>query len=474
MFSTTRNPLQPNQPDSESSRVSSSQAAAVSKDSIFVQDQDLDPEKEANELRIELCRGRNLAAVDREFYGATSDPRVRFVIQGTEMKKEPSGKSTAKKDTLNPVWNEVVKIKFKASKQGSKTPILTAYVEDWDMVGEADALGQFVIPISNDRFGSHKIVSKKWYKLQASSKQTVKVSGEIECAFQWWYNPEVDVFHPFKSELKKIHDPTVIPRPPNELRVGVFRAKGIVGDDESMLGGGEKVSDPRVKLTVLRPKPAAVMTLPQAHLHPKVAEDEKNNNGGTEEEKADDDEAEQDEAVPFDIPHYTQKCSKTLRPVWKELVIIEQVKPPVDKAKSAADFPSLELVVEDVDLTGQPAFLGKVVIDLAPLANQRVSKLKWYKLEDDTELNTKKYKITGSIELTLLHTYNKSIDPHGDEPHKNETILSYLTPDFLEDAIEKVVKTGQEIFYDIYNTMVLIADLYEISQVPSQMCFYLL
>lgn len=424
-----------------------SKASGAKKDNFdpLAEEDDLDSEKEPNELRIALCRARNLRAADHELFGPTSDPRVRFVIQGTEMKKEPSAKSKVIKNQLNPVWDEVLTIKFKASKAGRK-PLLTAYVEDWDMVGEADCLGQFVLPL-DEKFADHRVVPKKWYELDDSKDMTKKATGAVEASFQWWYNPDVEVFSPFKEELKKFHDPTVIPRPPNELRVGVFRAKGVVADDMPVMGGGAATSDPRVTLTVRRPKKAADMPKPPPHMHPKVDD-------GSEEKKSGDDEATQDEDVPFDVAHQTAKCSATLRPVWKEMVAIEQVKPPVDKAKSADDFPELDVVIEDVDLTGPPTFLGQVSFNLGPFANQKVSKLKWYPLDDNPDLNTKKYKITGSIELTIHWTYNKSIDPHGDEPRKNESLLSYLTPDFLEDAIESVVKSGQELFYDIMNTMV--------------------
>ncbi|KAJ8599100.1 hypothetical protein CTAYLR_008872 [Chrysophaeum taylorii] len=473
------NPLRPEKSSSSSSAPASSEDGFAP----FVNDQDLDPEKEPNELRIGLARGRNLAVADSTpFGGGSSDPRMRFVVQGTQMKKEPSVKSDHKTDTLNPVWNQVLSVKLKKSKVDGASPVITGYCEDWDMTSDSDPMGQFVVPLDR-AFADHKVVAMKWYPLKKSKDMMSTASGEIQCSFQWWYNPSLDIYDPFKKERTAFVDPMKIPRPPNELRVGIFRAKGIVGDDDS---GGTKTSDPRCKLTIRGPAPAATMEKPPRGTHPKVdqgaekdaAEDdddvEKDDDAKDDdaaEEKGEDEDAaaedlSQDEAVPFDQPKYTDKCSATLRPVWKTdpVITFEHVKAPVKGAESAADFPRLEIVVEDVDLTSSPTFLGKVLIPLGPLANQKVSKMKWYPLVDDPELNAKKYKITGSIELTIHWWYNIELDPHGDEPRKNETLLSYLTPDFLEDAIESVVKSGEEMFYDIANTMLLIADLYAISQ----------
>lgn len=360
----------------------------------FVDEAILDPEKDPNELRIGLARGRNLQAVDSGLLGSTSDPRVRFVVALKESdkkpaKKEVSVKSRVKQLTLNPVWNEILTMKLKKSKIAAKT--LTAYVEDWDEITDADPMGSFEISLTEDQ----QVVPMQWYSCG---------TGEIQMTLQWWYNPDVEKFEPFKD---KSWDPTKIPRPPNELKLGIFRAKGLIADDGA-------TSDPRVRAKLLPPESGA----PQQ--------------------------------TDFEQEVTTESRTKTLRPLWKQVIVLD-AHPPTE-AKSPADFPVVELVVEDVDTFGDPTPLGKVTVPLSKLANNDVLGVKWYAME------------TGALELCAHWWYNRDKDPHADEPHKNENIFSYLVPDFIEDAIEEVVQAGERTFYDIMNTMVLIADLYELSQ----------
>ncbi|KAL8218257.1 hypothetical protein R6Q57_021630 [Mikania cordata] len=69
-----------------------------------------------------------------------SDPYVKLKLSG-EMR--PSKKTTIKKRTLNPVWNEI----FKLVVTDPQAQTLQVNVYDWDKVGSHDRLGMQVVPL---------------------------------------------------------------------------------------------------------------------------------------------------------------------------------------------------------------------------------------------------------------------------------------------------------------------------------------
>ncbi|KAK9059796.1 hypothetical protein SSX86_020500 [Deinandra increscens subsp. villosa] len=69
-----------------------------------------------------------------------SDPYVKLKLSGEML---PSKKTTIKKKTLNPVWNETFKLVVK----DPKAQTLQVNVYDWDKVGSHDRLGMQMVPL---------------------------------------------------------------------------------------------------------------------------------------------------------------------------------------------------------------------------------------------------------------------------------------------------------------------------------------
>ncbi|KAM0062598.1 putative C2 domain-containing protein [Helianthus debilis subsp. tardiflorus] len=69
-----------------------------------------------------------------------SDPYVKLKLSGEML---PSKKTTIKKKTLNPVWNETFKLVVKDPQ--AQTLLVNVY--DWDKVGSHDRLGMQMVPL---------------------------------------------------------------------------------------------------------------------------------------------------------------------------------------------------------------------------------------------------------------------------------------------------------------------------------------
>lgn len=88
-------------------------------------------------LHVKVVRAMKLMKMDLL---GLSDPYVKLKLSGEML---PSKKTTIKKKTLNPLWNETFKLVVKDPQAQS----LQINVYDWDKVGSHDRLGMQVVPL---------------------------------------------------------------------------------------------------------------------------------------------------------------------------------------------------------------------------------------------------------------------------------------------------------------------------------------
>ncbi|KAH6804026.1 Calcium-dependent lipid-binding family protein [Perilla frutescens var. frutescens] len=88
-------------------------------------------------LHVKVVRATKLLKMDLL---GLSDPYVKLNLSGEKL---PSKKTTIKKKTLNPEWNE----EFKLSVKDPQSQMLHINVYDWDKVGSHDRLGTQVFPL---------------------------------------------------------------------------------------------------------------------------------------------------------------------------------------------------------------------------------------------------------------------------------------------------------------------------------------
>ncbi|XP_071732928.1 synaptotagmin-3-like [Rutidosis leptorrhynchoides] len=88
-------------------------------------------------LHVKVVRATKLMKMD---ILGLSDPYVKLKLSGDML---PSKKTTIKKKTLNPVWNETFKLVVK----DPQAQTLQVNVFDWDKVGSHDRLGMQVVPL---------------------------------------------------------------------------------------------------------------------------------------------------------------------------------------------------------------------------------------------------------------------------------------------------------------------------------------
>nr|XP_043607386.1 synaptotagmin-3-like isoform X2 [Erigeron canadensis] len=88
-------------------------------------------------LHVRVLRATKLMKMD---ILGLSDPYVKLKLSGEML---PSKKTTIKKKTLNPVWNETFKLVVK----DPEAQTLQVNVYDWDKVGSHDRLGMQVVPL---------------------------------------------------------------------------------------------------------------------------------------------------------------------------------------------------------------------------------------------------------------------------------------------------------------------------------------
>ncbi|CAI9296131.1 unnamed protein product [Lactuca saligna] len=88
-------------------------------------------------VHVKVIRATKLMKMD---ILGLSDPYVKLKLSGEML---PSKKTTIKKKTLNPVWNE----NFKLVVKDPQAQTLQVNVFDWDKVGSHDRLGMQVVPL---------------------------------------------------------------------------------------------------------------------------------------------------------------------------------------------------------------------------------------------------------------------------------------------------------------------------------------
>ncbi|KAH8073186.1 C2 domain-containing protein [Aureococcus anophagefferens] len=119
--------------------------------------------------------------------------------------------------------------------------------------------------------------------------------------------------------------------------------------------------------------------------------------------------------------------------------------------------PKLEVVVLDHDAVGSHDVMGKLVVPLAQF-DDREDHRRWFALGPAGVKGEKADDVTGDVELVIKWWYNPAIDPNH-KAGRNESLLSYLTPDFIEDAVDSVMTDLESSFYTASNMLVLAADL---------------
>ena len=187
------------------------------------------PDREPNEVRVALFRGRGLAIKDKNLLssGGTSDPRVRFELLGGQFsddknerkkqEKERHFKSRCGKKTLDPVWREVFARELRRPKKDDKSegkwspPTLRCICEDVDKVGAADFMG--CVDIALAPLLEKRETLAGWYALgpDPDGKSSSNVSGEIHVSVQWRFDPELDFDPLVRRGGRRRRDPAPTP-----------------------------------------------------------------------------------------------------------------------------------------------------------------------------------------------------------------------------------------------------------------------
>jgi hypothetical protein len=123
-------------------------------------------------LDIQVLRARNLIAADR---GGTSDPYVRIVVGDAV---NDAVKTTVKKKTLEPVWDESFSLRLES---GQRRQQLQIECFDKDMVGSDDSLGRNTMQLG-DLINKHTY--KEWRRLNNVQDGGPDNEGEIEIKYK--------------------------------------------------------------------------------------------------------------------------------------------------------------------------------------------------------------------------------------------------------------------------------------------------
>ncbi|KAG6393191.1 hypothetical protein SASPL_147427 [Salvia splendens] len=120
-------------------------------------------------LHVRVIRATKLLKMDLL---GLSDPYVKLNLSG---EKHPSKKTTVKKKTLNPEWNE----EFKLSVKDPQSQMLLINVYDWDKVGSHDRLGTQVFPLKMLMPNEVKEVTLELLKDTSISDVNKKQRGQL-------------------------------------------------------------------------------------------------------------------------------------------------------------------------------------------------------------------------------------------------------------------------------------------------------
>ncbi|MQM11634.1 hypothetical protein Taro_044540 [Colocasia esculenta] len=121
-------------------------------------------------LHVKVVRALNLKKTD--FMGK-SDPYVKLKLTEDKL---PSKKTTVKRSTLNPEWNE----EFKLIVKDPESQALELSVYDWEQVGKHDKLGMNVIPLKDLTTDETKELTLNLLKnMDPNDAQNEKPRGQI-------------------------------------------------------------------------------------------------------------------------------------------------------------------------------------------------------------------------------------------------------------------------------------------------------
>ncbi|XAR52359.1 hypothetical protein NMG60_11020385 [Bertholletia excelsa] len=120
-------------------------------------------------LHVKVVRATKL--LKKDLLGL-SDPYVKLKLSGDRL---PAKKTTIKKKTLNPEWNE----SFKLIVKDPESQILNIHVYDWDKVGGHDKLGTQMIPLKVLKASETKEFTLDLLKNTSSDSQSKKQRGQV-------------------------------------------------------------------------------------------------------------------------------------------------------------------------------------------------------------------------------------------------------------------------------------------------------
>ena len=120
-------------------------------------------------LVILAAEGRNLKAMD---LGGTSDPYIRFQVGKQRVSKENSCQTKVVKKSLNPVWQE--QLRLSAPMDVIESEVLQVQVFDKDMIGSDDLIGSVEVPLS--LIAALQCSSPTWYSITDQAKV---ITGEV-------------------------------------------------------------------------------------------------------------------------------------------------------------------------------------------------------------------------------------------------------------------------------------------------------
>ena len=184
----------------------------------FFDDDDDENDEEPNELRVAICRCRGLRAADTAGFrkAPSSDPYCKVFLNNAPWLFQ---KTTTKTRTLDPVFNEAFAFDIDGSAirhaQKDAPTSLDIEVFDYVIVGKDDLLGSLSIDLRDVVLEQH--VTEKWYPLQLNND--APRLGDILVTVQSRFTKD-RIFDPFSQDKD-------LSAPPNELRVALFKARGL-------------------------------------------------------------------------------------------------------------------------------------------------------------------------------------------------------------------------------------------------------
>ncbi|KAH8045413.1 C2 domain-containing protein [Aureococcus anophagefferens] len=392
---------------------------------------------EPNELCVGLVQGRDLLPMDSTLLGkaTTADPFVKVRLAGTADRFQVC-RHVPK--TLRPWWNAEFRVPLPLAAAMADGASLELVVEDYDMLSKNDFMGKALIPLAGledkktrrawyalgDEQGRQRVIRRRFdssdkdgvvagdddgggttpSKLERTKSagkgglmsRLVGVSasaavdrGEVGVVLRYVRNSALDHF-----DAENAH--TNPGKQPNELRVALTMARGLVGVDSHLFA--VPTSDPFVSLAC------------------------------------------------GSLKRKSRVKKSTLDPTWNQYFSFKvpgEDEAPFDEPGAPSTIPDrLDLVVEDWDRFSSPDFMGQVAIDLAPLRDRRFRR-GWYPLRGKDgngarEARTRGRRRRGAARLKDL----KKRCPRG----QVEVALQWVyTPacDFCGDALDDGDRVGR-------------------------------